>query len=460
MEVVKIVIIGAGAAGTTAGIWARKTDRKAEITLITREPYPEYSRCGLPYTISRRIPEFTNLITHDAGWYSRFGKMNLLLETEAVDVNTSDRMVTIRDLKSGQEKELEYDALVLATGSKPAFPPIKGVEGKNNVYSLRTIDDARAIHEAAKKGKNCVIVGAGLIGVETTEALVELGVNVTIVEFLPSVLPLMIDQDVSDMIQGALEEHGVSVYVNTAVTELIGEEKAEKVVMKNRETGEETSVPVDFVVISAGVRPNTELAVKAGVKLGDTKYIKVDSRARTSVEGIYAAGDCTEYVDFVTGQPVPIGMGTIAVRQGKVAGINAAGGDATMPKGVLLTRITKVFGVEVAAVGPITRNLERAGIKPVIGKMTYSSKPEYMPGGKPIRMKLMADQEGRILGAQIVGYEDVHQKINVIAAAMQADMNVEELEWLETCYAPISCPTWDIITLTAEPIVKKLRRKK
>ncbi|MEM1657859.1 MAG: FAD-dependent oxidoreductase [Candidatus Jordarchaeales archaeon] len=455
----KIVIIGAGAAGTTAGIWARKTDRKAEITLVTKEKYPEYSRCGLPYTISKYIPEFTNLITHDAGWYSSFGKMNLLLETEATDIDVSNRTVTVKDLRSKEEKKLEYDALVIATGSRPAFPPIKGIEGKKNVYSLRTIDDAMAIHEAAKKGKKCVVIGAGLIGVETTEALVELGVDVTLVEFLPSVLPLMVDADMSDMVENALKEHGVKIYTNTAVTELIGEDKAEKAVLKDRTTGEEEVIPTDFVVVSAGVRPNTELAVKAGVALGSTKYIKVDSRARTNVEGIYAAGDCTEYVDFVTGQPIAVGMGTIAVRQGKVAGINAAGGDAEMPKGILLTRITKVFGVEVAAVGPLTETLEKAGLKPIVGKMTYSSKPEYMPGGKPLKIKMMADEKGRILGAQIVGYEDIHQKINIIAAAMQANMNVEQLEWLETCYAPISCPTWSEITLVAEVIARKIKKK-
>ncbi len=456
----KIVIIGAGAAGTTAGIWARKTDRKADITLVTKERYPEYSRCGLPYTISRHIPEFTNLITHDAGWYASFGKMNLLLETEATDINIDSRTVSVKDLKSGEEKELEYDSLIIATGSRPTFPPIKGIEGKNNVYPLRTIDDAVAIHDAAKRGKRCVVIGAGLIGVETTEALVELGVEVSLVEFLPSVLPLMIDADMADMVEEALKEHGVKIYTNTAVTELVGEGKAEKVILKNRETQEEEAVPTDFVIVSAGVRPNTELAVKAGIELGSTKYIKVNSRAQTNIDGIYAAGDCTEYVDFVTGQPVPIGMGTIAVRQGKVAGINAAGGDAEMPKGVLLTRITKVFGVEVAAVGPLTSTLEKNGIKPIVGKMTYSSKPEYMPGGKPIKAKLMADSEGKILGAQLVGYEDIHQKINVIAAAMQANMSVEELEWLETCYAPISCPTWSELTLTAEIIARKIKKKK
>ncbi|MEM3593407.1 MAG: hypothetical protein QXS27_01625, partial [Candidatus Jordarchaeaceae archaeon] len=144
----------------------------------------------------------------------------------------------------------------------------------------------------------------------------------------------------------------------------------------------------------------------------------------------------------------------------KVCGINDAGGEAKIPKGVLLTRITKIFDLQVAAVGPTLAQLERAGIKPVIGKITGSSKPGYFPGGKLIRIKIFSDENGRILGAQIVGYEDVHQKINVIAAAMQSGMTVYDLEWLETCYAPASCPTWDVLTLVAEPVIKKIEKKK
>jgi len=270
----------------------------------------------------------------------------------------------------------------------------------------------------------------------------------------------MIDPDMAELVEEELTKHGMEIYTNTAAKAVLGEERAEKVLIENRETKETKEIPADLVVIGAGVRPYTEIAEKAGVELGTTKYIKVNEKCETTVPDIYSAGDCTEYPDFVTRQPLPMGMGTIAVRQGKVCGINAAGGEAKMLPGVLLTRITKIFEIQIAAVGPTTHQLERSGIKPIIGKVTGSSKPEYYPGGKLIRMKILADEKGRILGAQIVGYEDVHQKINVIAAAMQAGMTVYDLEWLETCYAPASCPTWDVLTLVAEPVIKKIARKK
>lgn len=454
------MIVGAGAAGTTAGLWAKKTDRKCEVVLITREQYPEYSRCGLPYTISKIIPEFTDLMEHEPAWYENFAKIDLRLETEVIDVDSKAKTVKIRNIKTGKEETINYDKLVIATGSHPAAPPIKGVEEKKGVYFLRTIKDAMEIEAAAQKAKNAVVIGAGLIGVEAAENLVEKGLKVAIVEFLPSLVPLMIDPDMAELVEEEMKKHGMEVYTNTAAKAVLGGEKVEKVLIENRETKESKELPADMVLIGAGVRPYTDIAQKAGVELGTTKYIKVNEKCETNVPDIYSAGDCTEYPDFVTGEPTPQGMGTIAVRMGKVCGINAVGGEAQMPPGVLLTRITKIFDIQLAAVGPTLAQLERAGIKPVIGKITGSSKPEYFPGGKLIRIKIFSDEKGKILGAQIVGYEDVHQKINVIAAAMQSGMSIYELEWLETCYAPASCPTWDVLTLVAEPVIKKIERKK
>ncbi|MFB0561547.1 MAG: FAD-dependent oxidoreductase [Candidatus Lokiarchaeia archaeon] len=456
----KVVIIGAGAAGTTAGLWAKKTDRKCEVVIITREPYPEYSRCGLPYTISKVIPEFTNLMEHEPAWYENFAKIDLRLETEVIDIDSKAKTVKIKNIKTGEEETINYDKLVIATGSHPAAPPIEGAKEKKGVYFLRTIQDAMDIEAAAQKAKTAVVIGAGLIGVEAAENLVEKGLKVAIVEFLPSLVPLMIDPDMAELVEEEMVKHGIEVYTNTAAKAILGDEKAEKVLIENRETQETKEIPADMVLIGAGVRPYTDIAQKAGAELGTTKYIKVNEKCETSVPDVYSAGDCTEYPDFVTGEAVPQGMGTIAVRMGKVCGINAVGGEAKMPPGVLLTRITKIFDIQIAAVGPTIHQLERSGIKPVIGKITGSSKPEYFPGGKLIRIKILSDGKGKILGAQIVGYEDVHQKINVIAAAMQSGMSVYELEWLETCYAPASCPTWDVLTLVAEPVIKKIKRKK
>ncbi len=456
----KVVIVGAGAAGTTAGLWAKKTDRKCDVVIINREPYPEYSRCGLPYTISKVIPEFLNLMEHDPAWYENFAKIDLRLETEVTDVDPKAKTVKTKNIKTGKEETINYDKLVIATGSHPAAPPIEGAQEKKGIYFLRTLQDAMDIEDAAQKAKTAVVIGAGLIGVEAAENLVEKGLKVAIVEFLPSLVPLMIDPDMAELVEEEMKKHGMEVYTNTAAKAVLGGEKVEKVLIENRETKETKELPADIVLIGAGVRPYTDMAQKAGVELGTTKYIKVNEKCETNIPDIYSAGDCTEYPDFVTGEAVPQGMGTIAVRMGKVCGINAVGGEAKMPPGVLLTRITKIFDIHLAAVGPTLNQFERAGIKPVVGKITGSSKPEYFPGGKLIRIKIFSNEEGKILGAQIVGYEDVHQKINVIAAAMQSGMSIYELEWLETCYAPASCPTWDVLTLVAEPVIKKIARKK
>ncbi|MBS7251560.1 MAG: FAD-dependent oxidoreductase, partial [Candidatus Freyarchaeota archaeon] len=197
----KIVVIGAGAAGATAALWAKKTDRKCEVVLINREPYPEYSRCGLPYTISKIIPDFSNLIEHEPSWYENFVKIDLRLETEVIDVDSKAKTVKIKNLKTGQEETISYDKLVIATGSYPVAPPIEGAKEKKGVYFLRTLKDAMDIEAAAQKAKNAVVIGAGLIGVEAAENLVEKGLKVAIVEFLPSLLPLMIDPDMADLVE-------------------------------------------------------------------------------------------------------------------------------------------------------------------------------------------------------------------------------------------------------------------
>jgi NADH oxidase (H2O2-forming) len=223
-------------------------------------------------------------------------------------------------------------------------------------------------------------------------------------------------------------------------------------------TNEKITVEADILVVAAGIKPDTALAEKAGIALGPAKAIKVDDHMRTSVENVYAAGECTEYPDFITGASTRVGLGTVAVRQGKVAGINAAGGNATL-NNLLNTRVTKLFGVEVAGVGPCTDIAAKAGMKIVTGKVRGSTLPEYMPGGKEIIVKVLSNDEGRLVGAQIVGEEQVAQRINVFAVAILKGMNVEEFSMLETCYAPPIAPTWDSMTISAEAAMKKIRRK-
>lgn len=459
----RIVIVGGGCGGATAAQFARKTDRTAEITIIEREAYPQYSRCGLPYGISGIIPELTNLIEAPEERLKK-NRIDIHLSSTVTEVDSQKKIVHVR---SGEKTlEMAYDSLVIATGSRASVPPIKGVfregkqELKSGVFVLRTIDDARGIQSLASKGKRAVVVGGGLVGLEVAEALMVRGCKVTIVEFLPNVILAMVDDDMAQMMADAIKKHDVKLFTESEVVEILGDERAHGVVTKDRKTGEEREFYADVVIVATGQRGETALAKQVGCKVGPTKQIVVDDMCETCVKGIYAVGDCTEYPDLVTGRPTVSGLGTIAVKMAVVAGINAAGGVDHLPKGFLQTRSTEPFGCQVAAVGPTSAQLEATGVKPLIGKVRSFTLPDYYPGRKEIYVKVLANpQNGRILGAQIVGEERVHMRINAFAVAIQAGMTVDDLSKLETAYCPPAAPTVDPITIACEAAKLKMARR-
>ncbi len=453
----KIVIIGCGASGGTAAQFARKTDREAEITIIERGKYPQYSKCGLPYAISGTIPSFGSLVEFSQEWFEK-NRIKVLLETEVKSIDAKAKAVEI--VGAGGASRLEYDSIIIATGANPAMPRIDGATAngklKEGVNFLRTIDDGKAIAEGAKQGKNAVIIGAGLIGLEAAESLVHMGMEVTVVEFLRSLLPGMIDADMADILYEQMQGK-IKMLLNSAVTKILGETRAEGVVVKDNETGAETQLPADIVILATGNRAVTELAAAAGCEIGATRQIKANEKSETSAPSIYAAGDCTEYIDFVTNQPIPVGLGSVGVRQAIAAGVNAAGGNAAVGK-ILATRTTHLFGLEIAAAGPTQAALEKAGIKAIAGKFRGSSLPHYFPGGKPVNVKVLCDEGGRILGAQIVG-DGAALRANTFAAAILKGMTVDEFSMMETAYAPPVAPTLDPMVLGAEACRMRLRRR-
>ena len=460
----RIVIVGGGCGGGTAAQFARKTDRTSEITIIERETYPQYSRCGLPYGISGIIPELTNLIEAPEE-RMRKNRINMMLGHEVTRADAQKKVIHVR----GQDKETElpWDSLVLATGAKASVPPIKGVlkeggkpgELKPAVFVLRTIDDARGIQSLGYKGKRAVVIGAGLVGLEVAEALMIRGCKVTIVEYLSNCILAMVDDDMAQMMAEAIAKHGVKMFTEFQVTEVLGEAKAAGVVAINRKTNEEREFIADLIVVATGQRGETELAKQVGCEVGVTKQIVVNDRCETCMKDVYAVGDCTEYPDLVTGKPYVSGLGTIAVKMAMVAGVNAAGGDEHLPKGFLITRATEPFGCQVAAVGPTTPQLEAWGVKPLVGKVRSFTLPDYYPGRKEIFVKVLAHpQTGKILGAQIVGEDRVHMRINAFAVAMKAGMTVHELSQVETAYCPPAAPTVDPITIACEAAKLKLAR--
>ena len=444
----KIVIIGANAAGTDAAAAARKTDRKAEITIITNDCRGAYSRCGLPFVLGGHIPSFEDLLVYPTRYYKMM-KYDLRLETEATKIDTKSNSVNIIDNK-GKEETLQYDSLILATGSDPFAPPIKGLD-KDGVLPLHTIEEGREIDQMIREGaKSAVVLGAGFLGLEAAVALVERGIETTVVEMLPYVLPRLLDKDMADDAQRLLEQKGMKIIVGHPADELLGEDQVKAVSV----AGEE--IPVDFVVNACGVRPNTTLAQEAGIAVGRTRAIYTNTRMETSVKSIYAAGDCAETVHLITHNPIVPALGTSAVRQGKIAGINAAGGYATYP-GALCSAVTRMFDFEVGVTGLNEFFAKRSGFETVVGKISSKTRADYFPGALPIRIKLVVETESkRIIGGQILGGEEVTQRINALSIAIQKQMTIYELAKADTCYAPPVNETWEPMVLAAEMAIRRL----
>ncbi len=445
----RIVIIGAHAAAVDAAAAARKTDRTAEITLMTTEKHAGYSRCGLPFVLGGHIPRFEDLIVFPQTFYKMM-KLNLLFETTATNIDTEAKTVEIQD-KTGKQKKLPYDSLIIATGAVPFVPPIKGRE-KQGVYVVRSIEDGQKIDKAIKGGaKSAVVVGAGLIGLEVAIALIERKLRTTVVELIPQILPVMLDADMAKHVQEMLEQKGLRIIVGKSVDEILGGEKVTGVSV----AGEQISA--DLVVVATGVKANTELAKKAGIATGFRGAIKVNARMETNVPGVYAIGDCAESINLVTGQPTLIQLGTVAVRHGKIAGINAAGGYAIFPS-ILGSAVTKFFDTEIGATGLTEFFAKKAGMETVTGAISSKTKADYYPGALPIRIKLVIEKESqKIIGGQIIGGEEVTQRINALSFAIQKSMTIRELAKADTCYAPPLSETWEPMVLAAETVLRKLR---
>jgi len=443
----KIVIIGAHAAGTDAASAARKTDRSAEITLITSQNVAGYSPCGIPFVLGGHISSFEELVVFPPSYYQMM-KIDLRLETTAKKINVEEKTVEIED-KNGKSETLQYDSLILATGAYPFVPPIKGRE-KKGVFTLRTLEDGKRINQALEKAKSAVVIGAGLIGLEAAVSFIERGLKTTVVELLPQVLPAMLDKDMARLVQKNLEEKGLNIMTGKGVNEILGDDHVSGVSV----AGEE--IPADLVIVATGVRPNVQLAKDAGIKIGETGGIKTNMRMETSVKDVYAAGDCAESVNLITKRPMLSQLGTTAVRHGKVAGTNAAGGYAVFT-GCLGSAVTRLFDLEIGATGLTEFMASRAGIETVAGNITSKTKADYYPGGKPIRVKILVDKDTeRIIGGQIIGGEEVTQRINALSFAIQKQMTVRELAKADTCYAPPVNETWEPMVLAAEIALRRL----
>jgi NADPH-dependent 2,4-dienoyl-CoA reductase/sulfur reductase-like enzyme/rhodanese-related sulfurtransferase len=451
----KVVIIGGVAAGPKVASRIIRLRPDADVTIVEKGKLLSYAGCGLPYYVSGVVQEQAELMSTPVGvvrdpvFFHKVKNVHVMNQTEAIHVDRQGKRVQVREM-SGQESWLDYDKLVFATGASPVVPPIPGVD-LNNIFTLHGVHDAEGIKAllAESKARDVVIVGGGLIGVEATEALVESGCRVTVVEMLPQILG-MLDWEIAKLVEQHMESHGVRVLTGVKVESFHGNGRVESV------TTDHGELPADMVILAVGVRPTVDLAKESGLEIGPTKAIKVDVHMRTSDPDIYAAGDCVECVDLQTGRPCYVPLGSTANKQGRVAANHICGLDDTFP-GVLGATVCKVFGFCVGRTGLTETAAKQMGYDTVTALAPGPDKAHFMPEAKPLLLKLVVDAASRrLLGAQATGPGVVDKRIDVATMAIMGKMTVDQLANADVCYAPPYAPAMDGIITAANVARNKL----
>lgn len=424
----KLVIVGGVAAGATAAARARRLDENAEITILEKGPYVSFANCGLPYRLSRDISKRSALILQTAeGFASRY-TVDVRLNTQAVSIDRDRKLVTAKSTRDGTETQFAYDILVLAQGGTPFVPRAKGIDSPH-VFQLWTIPDMDGVDTYIEESgaRSAVVIGGGFIGLETAEAFIARGMATSIVELTERLMPPA-DPEFGARIRQAFEEAGATVRTGRSVASI---DYGRRLV----ELDDGTSLPADLVLVAAGVRPNTELAVASGLKLGTSGGLLVDEKLRTSDPSIYAAGDMVEVTRRVDGAKVRIPLAGPANRQGRIAATNALGGSLEY-KGALGTSVFKAVDYTFAQTGLTEKAAEAAGLQPRAVYVHRAHHATYYPGSTTLSLKLVYTSKGKLLGAQAFGKEGVEKRIDVLATALAANMGIDDLAELDLAYAP------------------------
>ena len=427
----KVLIVGGVAGGATAAARIRRLDETAEITVFERSGYISYANCGLPYYIGGVItdPEELTLQTPES-FFSRF-RINMKVHHEVTAIHPDQKTISVRNSKTGEEFEESYDKLILSPGAKPTQPRLPGV-GIEKVFTLRTVEDTFHIKEYINKNqpKSAVLAGGGFIGLELAENLKEFGMDVTIVQ-RPKQLMNPFDADMASFIHSEMRKHGVKLALGHTVEGFEEKDGGIDILLKD-----EMPLHADMVVLAIGVTPDTHLAKDAGLELGIKGSIVVNDRMETSAPDIFAAGDAVQVKHYVTGQEALISLAGPANKQGRIIADNICGGDSRYP-GSQGSSVIKVFDMTAATTGINETNARKAGLDVDTVILSPMSHAGYYPGGKVMTMKVVFEKETyRLLGAQIVGYEGVDKRIDVLATAIHAGMKATELKDLDLAYAP------------------------
>jgi len=427
----KLVIIGGVAGGATAAARARRLNERAEIILFERGEYISFANCGLPYYIGDVIKKRDALFVTTAEQFRQRYNIDIRSNTEVTRIDRKKKQVEVSEIGTGKTYTEPYDKIILSPGAEPFKPPLKGID-LENIFTLRNIPDTDRIKAWVDRNgaRSAVVVGGGYIGVEMAENLARRGVKTTIIEMLDQILPPL-DREMAAIVQAHLTEKGIDCVLGTGVSAF---SKSRQGIAVQTEAGQK--ILCDVVILSAGVRPESQLARQAGLETGEGGAIKVDAAMRTSDPDIYAVGDAVEVRDYVTGLPVVTPLAGPANKQGRIAADNAMGRKSLF-RGTLGTSVLKAFEMTAAATGVNEKRLLANHI-PYIKSYTHSvSHATYYPGAQNMSIKLLFSQgTGRILGAQVVGMDGADKRIDVLATAIHGGMTVYDLEELELAYAP------------------------
>ncbi len=447
----RLVVIGGDAAGMSAASQARRMRPASDLSIVAfeRSSYVSYSACGEPFFVGGEVDDIDTLIARTPERHAE-RDIDVRLHHEVVGIDTQRREVTVRDLDGDRERVEPYDDLMYATGAR-AKRPVPGADLRG-VYELRTLDDAQAIRDFALDGaRHAVIIGGGYIGLEMAEAFQNLGLETVVITSADGVLQPQFDADMGELASRLLNDAGLHIDLGHRLERLEGRDGRVTAVRCDGHGHD-----ADIVLLGIGSEPEVALAEAAGIPLGASGAIAVDDRQRTPIEGVWSAGDCAEAVHRVSGQPVNFHLGTIANKQGKIAGTNIGGGDLRFP-GVLGTAITKVHDIELARTGLTAAEASAAGFDVVASTFQSTTAANYWPEASALTMKVTADRGSRrLLGAQIVGGPSSGKRIDALAMAIWNEMTVDELVNVDLSYAPPFSGVWEPVLIAARKAVSDL----
>ncbi|HEY2383342.1 MAG TPA: FAD-dependent oxidoreductase [Terriglobia bacterium] len=446
----KVLIIGGNAAGLTAAARAKRIDPRLDITVLEKSPDISYSTCGIPYFLAKMVTD-DDLISYTPESFQKERGIKVQNQTKADEIVPGRKRVLCTRTDTGERTEVSFDRLLIATGVKPRLPDIPGTNLRN-VFTLTNLQDALRIHDALPQTQSVAIIGAGYVGLEMTESLHALGKTVHLYEREAHVLPGL-DADMAQIVEYELRRFGVRLSTSAKVLALVGSD--------NKLTGVKAAsglgiAPAEMVLLDTGVGPNVELAQAAGIQTGVTGGISINTYMETNVPGIFAAGNCAETFCAIRRRPVLNYIGTVAAKQGRVAGENMAAGRAKF-FGALGTTVLKVFDLAVARTGLCSEDAAAEGMPVVSARIEALDRAAYYPAARKIWVKLIVEREGRkLVGAQVVGYGDASKRVDVAATAITAGLRIDELAQLDLAYSPPYGNLWDPLLIAAQAVLRNL----